>query len=343
MNLISKISIFCVMIAGWAATADAAPLQYKYGKTSLRLSGYGTVGLIEPDFEEPLFIGDWRVRAQANYDVKEGQTFGVVYALDAQTVDTDDYVDELFALWQSRRFGRVEIGITDSIAGKLALGLPDVGGLRINDNPIFYKKIRPHGTIITDAAVDTDATALRVNLATAQIHGVQYGLSVAGLTDEYDFTIDAGLKIRRPSGKVKTAYSLGASFMNRPDNFAPDSYSVHVTADWRAQFAAAMNLQYNSWVWGLNGRVIYDQNPVSPRSDGLVVGTGVSYDLMKYSLSLTYMFSDTGIWDGDTDDYTDHSVVASFRYKYSQNVDGWISIGMTTETPFLSAGMRLTF
>ena len=107
--------------------------------------------------------------------------------------------------------------------------------------------------------------------------------------------------------------------------------------------SAGVNLQYNSWVWGTTARVIYDQDPIGPVSDGFVLGTGVSYDLLRYSLSLTYMFSDTGVWHHDVDDFRDNMLIASFRYKYSENVDGWISGGTTSKTPFLSAGLRLTF
>ena len=131
--------------------------------------------------------------------------------------------------------------------------------------------------------------------------------------------------------------------MDNPDDYSNDVYTPNVTADWRAQIDAGMNLQYNSWIWGVSGRIVYDENPIGPISDGLVVGTGVSYDLLKYSVSLTYMFSDTGIWNHDVDDFLDHMVIGSFRYKYSANVDGWMSLGITSKTPFVSAGMRLTF
>jgi hypothetical protein len=89
--------------------------------------------------------------------------------------------------------------------------------------------------------------------------------------------------------------------------------------------------------------VIYDNNPIGEISDGFVVGTGVSYDLLRYSVSLTYMLSDTGVWQSDIDDFIDHMAIASFRYKYSENVDGWISGGITSQTPFVSVGLRLTF
>ena len=126
-------------------------------------------------------------------------------------------------------------------------------------------------------------------------------------------------------------------------DFDPEVYTPGITADWRAQMSMGMNLQYNSWIWGTTARIIYDQDPIGPVSDGFVLGTGVSYDLLRYSLSLTYMFSDTGVWHSDVDDFRDNMLIVSFRYKYSENVDGWISGGTTSKTPFISAGLRLTF
>ena len=66
------------------------------------------------------------------------------------------------------------------------------------------------------------------------------------------------------------------------------------------------------------GRAIYDENPIGIATDGIVAGTGVSYDILNYSLSLSYLFSDTGIWHREYENYADHTVVASFRYKYSR-------------------------
>lgn len=339
MKFLSQIATIALLTV---VPVAAQALQYDAGRFSFRLTGYGTAGLIEPDFETPVFVGDWRVRGQLNYAATDKYTIGAVYALDANAVDEDKFMREGFIFTESRGLARIELGFTDSVARKLGLGLPDVGGLRINDKPIFHKKITPDGPVISDTVISTGRGALRTNLV-ASNRGTQYGLSLAGLTDDYDWAVDAGLKIRHPQGKVKTAYSLGASFMNNPDNFSTDVYTPNVTADWRAQIDAGFNLQYNSWVWGLSGRLIYDENPIGPVSDGLVVGTGVSYDLMKYSVSLTYMFSDTGIWDENVPDFHDHVVVGSFRYKYSEFVDGWMSLGITSDTPFVSAGLRLTF
>lgn len=341
MNNLKK-TIAATVIFSLPQMANA--LQYDYNKMSFKLTGYGTVGVIEPDFESPLFIGDWRVRGQITYTPNNEYKFGAVYAMDQSAISKGDFSRETFAFIESKSYGRIEVGFTDSVARKLGLGLPDVGGLRINDRPLYNKKIIADGPVIADTALTSGrSNSLRINTVFASKSNVQYGLSVAGITDNYDWAVDGGIKIKQSDGKLKTAYSVGASFMKNPNDFDNEVYTGGITADWRAQMSLGMNLQYNSWIWGTTARVIYDQNPIGPVSDGLVVGTGVSYDLLKYSLSLTYMFSDTGVWQKNVDDFADHTVVASFRYKYSEFVDGWISGGMTIKTPFVSAGLRITF
>lgn len=334
-------SVFIFFTIVFFKSADA--LQYDNGRFGLKLTGYGTGGVLEPDFEQPDFIGDWRLRGEMDYLISSGNKFGLVYSIDAAAIDEDKFMREAFTYWQNVKYGRAEVGFMDSIVRKLGVGLPDVGGLRVNDKPLFYKKITPDGPVISDTTLTTGRSALRLNLATMPIGKGQYGLSVSGITDHYDYAIDAALKIRQPSGKLKTAYAMGASFMSHPDGYRTDAYTPRVYADWRAQLSGGMNLQYNSWIWGITARLIYDEKPIGPISDGLALGTGISYDVLKYSVSLTYIFSDTGVWNHAVKDYMDHTVIASFRYKYSENVDGWMSVGVTTETPFLSVGMRLTF
>ena len=340
-----RVSIFALLSFISATAAFAAPIEYRHDGFSARVSGYGNFGMIEPDFAlaNSKVVGDWSVRGQMSYDVNETYRLGMVYSLDQQTVDTDGYINDLFALWQVKNLGRLEIGLTDSVAEKLGLGLPDVGGLRLNDNPILYKEIHPSGTVIPDTTFSTGDGAPRINIVSSQIDGVQYGLSVAGLSDDYRFTIDGGIKIRRPNGKTKTAYSFGASFMSNPDKFQQSQFSPDVSADWRAQISAAMNVQYNSFMFAITGRAIYDKKPVGDTADGIVLGTGVSYDLLKYTVSLSYMLSNTGIWDQDIDNHINNTIISSFRYKYSENVDGWMSLGVSSQTEFISAGMRITF
>ena len=326
------------------AFGGAYALDYNIGNTDFRLTGYGTFGMINPDIETPLSIGDWRVRGQITNASVQDVKLGFVYALDKAALDKGNFSREVFAFLQSKSYGRVEFGFTDSIARKLGLGLPDVGGLRINDRPLYNEKIMPDGAVIADTTLTSGrSNSLRLNLVSNSNNGTQYGVSVSGITDDYNWAADAGIKFRKSSGKLKSAYSVGASFMNRPDNFDNEIYTPGVTADWRAQLSLAMNLQYNSWIFGVSGRAIYDKNPIGAVSDGFVLGTGISYDLFKYSVSLVYMLSDTGVWQNDVDDFIDNTVVASFRYKYSENVDGWISGGATSKTPFISAGMRITF
>lgn len=341
MSVLSKTFITALLVAATPELANA--LQYNTDKFAWKLTGFATSGVIEPDLNSTLFIGDWRVRGQMNYVPNNEYKFGIVYALDQAALDKGKWAREAFTYVESTEYGRIEVGFTDSIARKLGVGLPDVGGLRINDRPLYNEKIHADGGIIPDTTLTSGRGALRLNAVTSPGEYAQYGVSVAGITDDYDWAVDAGLKLRNSAGKVKTAYSLGMSFIDKPDNFDPEVYLPGVSADWRAQVSLGMNLQYNSWIVGVTTRAIYDQNPRGDVSDGIVAGIGASYDLMKYSVSLTYMFSDTGIWDSDINDFQDHTLIASFRYKYNEFVDVWMSGGTTVKTPFISAGLRLTF
>lgn len=330
-------------VLGFAVIGSADALQYSNGRSAFRFNASGSAGIIEPDFQESLFLGDFDLRAQYNYAVTGGQTLGLVYEWNAEALDNDEYVHDAFALWEIRDIGRIEAGLTSSVAHKLGVGIPDVGGLRVNHKPLFYKKISPHGNIIPDTSVTTGHDAPRVNLVTVPTNVGQYGLSVAGFGSEFDYSIDGGVKFRFPNGKLKSAVSLGASFMDKPHKFSSASYAPDITADWRAQGSIGYNLQYNSWILGTSALVIYDKNPVKTAGDGVSVGTGVSYDLLNYSISLSYMYSNTGIWHDDMRNYEDHTVINSFRYKYSENLQLWTSIGFTTKTPFLSTALKIIF
>lgn len=329
-----------LVVAHTVFITGANALQYNTDNTSFKITGYGTIGMLEPKLQSALLIGDWRLRGQVTYNDK----LGAVYAIDQSALDKGDFGREYFVFLQTKSIGRIEIGFTDSVARKLGLGLPDVGGLRINDKPLYNEKIVPNGPVIADTLLTSGrSNSLRINIATNQTNGLQYGLSVSGITDNYDWAVDTGIKLKKSSGKTKIAYYAGASLMSKPDNFDNEVYTPGVTADWRAQMSLGTNIQYNSWIFGLTGRVIYDEKPVGDVSDGFAVGAGISYDLLKYTVSATYILSDTGVWHSDAENFIDHTAIASFRYKYSEFVDGWISGGLTSETPFISAGMRITF
>lgn len=337
-NTISVCAFFVSLVS-----PNVYALSHRSGDFNFALTGYGTAGIIEPNFEKPDFVGDFRVRAQATYNRFDNHTIGAVYMMDEMSLDQDDWYHDIFGFWQWRGVGRIEVGFTNSVANKLGLGLPDVGGLRINNSSLIYRKMGVSGPVISDPTITNGSSAPRMNLVMTPNSRVQYGFSVSGIDSDYDFGVDAGIKIKHSVSKTKYALSLGAAFMNRPDGFSTDSFTPDVTADWRAQFYAGLNIQYNSWIFAGTFRAIYDEDSVDRAVDGLVAGAGISYDVLNYTLSLSYMFSDTGIWHTDDEVYADHTVVASFRYKYSKYIDGWTSIGMSRSEPFLAAGIRLTF
>lgn len=344
---IKKISF---IIGFTCATANAYALDYSIDKWRFSLDADGMVGFLEPKDDKTIFIDDWDVKAQTSYRFDSSTRVGAVYSIDADCVENDEYIHDAFVLIENRNIGRAELGLTHSIARKMGLGLPDVGYLRINSKSILYNKLDLKRVLISDTTATTGHDALRLNLATASTDYGQYGFSVSGLNDDYNYAFDFAVKFKQPSGKLKAAYSFALSYMDNPKNYAENNYSPTVTADWRAQAALGLNLQYNSIIWGTSIRMIYDYNPIAKTSDGFVAGTGVSYDLLQSSVSVTYLFSDTHVWNHTTrdgikindGDYV-HTVLGSFRYKYSERTSLFMSGGLADATPFFAVGLKSGF
>ena len=342
-----KISFITICLA---FVSNAYALDYTSGNWKFKLDAEGMVGTLQPKDDQNEFINDWDVKLQALYSLNTYQRFGAVYSVDAACVDDKEYIHDAFVLFEDRNYGRAEFGLTHSIARKMGLGLPDVGYLRINNKSILHNKLDLKKVLISDTTATTGHDALRLNLATRATEHGQYGLSFAGGGDDYNYSVDAAFKFKQPNGKLKAAYSIALSYMDNPHKYKENSYSPHVTADWRGQIALGLNLQYNSWIWGTSVRMIYDESPIHKTSDGLVAGTGVSYDLLQYSVSATYLFSDTNVWTHHdkitgnkmSGDYV-HTFLASFRYKYTENTSMFISGGLADTTPFIAAGIKAGF
>ena len=307
-------------------------------------------GFLETRKEKPLGIYDWNVKTGATYRIDANRRIGAVYSIDADAVDSNEYVHDAFVMYQDKTVGRAEFGLTHSIARKMGLGLPDVGYLRLNDKSILYKKLNLNKVLISDTTATTNHDALRLNLATVSTDYGQYGVSFAGPGGDFDFAIDTAAKFKQPLGKLKTAYSVALSYMDKPHGYEDNSFTPPVNADWRGQAALGLNLQYNSFVFGLSSRLIYDEKPIGKVSDGLVAGTGLSYDFLQSSISLNYLFSDTNLWKHNdkitgnelSGEYT-NTLIASFRYKYTEHTSIFMSGGLAHATPFFAVGIRSGF
>ena len=331
-------------------STNALALDYRADNWTFKLDADGMVGFLEPKTDKPIFINDWDVKAQIFYNFNNAQRFGAVYSIDADCVDDKEYIHDAFVLFEDHDYGRAEFGLTHSIARKMGLGLPDVGYLRINNKSILHKKLDLKRVLISDTTATTGHETLRLNLATRSTEYGQYGLSVSGGGDDYNYAIDGAFKIKQPHGKLKSAYYVAVAYIDNPKNYEENSFSPHVTADWRGQIAMGVNLQYNSFIWGTSARMIYDKDPIAKTADGFIAGTGVSYDLLQSSISLNYLFSDTNVWNHRDKitheklggDYV-HTILASFRYKYTEKTAVFMSAGYTATTPFFAVGIRTGF
>jgi len=341
---ISLIAICCLF------GANAYALDYTTDNWRFTLDADGMAGFLETKDDKPLGIYDWNVKTSATYRINSTQRVGAVYSIDADAVDDETYIHDAFVLFQDKDIGRAEFGLTHSIARKMGLGLPDVGYMRINDKSILYRKLNLKKVLISDTTATTGHEALRLNLATVSTDYGQYGLSVAGAGDDFDYAIDTAAKYKQPLGKLKAAYSVALSYMDKPHGYEENSYTPPIYADWRGQVALGLNLQYNSFIFGLSSRFIYDENPTGRVSDGFVAGTGVSYDFLQSSISINYLFSDTNMWKHNdkltgtelSGDYT-HTGIASFRYKYTERTAIFMSGGIADTTPFFAVGIKSGF
>ncbi len=97
MSVVKNIVLTALFASVLPCVSNA--LEYNLGGADLKLTGYGTVGMIEPELETPVFIGDWRVRGQLSADITDNLGFGMVYALDAAAAEKGSWSREAFGFF----------------------------------------------------------------------------------------------------------------------------------------------------------------------------------------------------------------------------------------------------
>lgn len=327
--------------------ASMASVKTDIGDLELSASGDGMIaGGYANDWD---FLSDFRIRGNAIYNFSDEWKLGATYSLDKISTDNHEFARDAFLFLQSD-FGRAEIGITDSVANKLAVTLPDVGGLRLNDYPILYEMTRPQVEYIPNATLDETRYATRINLVSAPTNAWQFGATVAAFDARFNSAIDVAAKYRTDAGKTKIALSLSAGFIDDPDGANDDLFMPNFTAKWRGQIAGGLNVQYASWVVAITARAIYDDDPIGITSDGVRAGMGVSYDFLNLSASASYIFSDVGVFHNNADTngrpYL-HTGIISLRYKFNKYFDVFVSGGAVMDyadtSPFVVAGLHGKF
>jgi hypothetical protein len=321
---------------------SANAFEHSYRDWNFSLTGNGAAGWADARDDSGL-AKDWFVRAALRYGFSQDYAGGIVYSIGAWDVDSKNSAKDAFAFVETP-MGRAELGITDPVSVKLGLGLPDVGGLRVNRDSVIYEFANPE-PMITRTSISGANYAARLNLVSAPSAPVQLGFSFAPKQRHFNSSSDFGIKYKSSAGKTKLALSLGASFIDAPDDMSGGMYAPRVNADWRAQVSAGLNLQYNSWNWGLVARAIYDKNPIGAISDGFSAGTGLSYDLLNWSVSVSYMMSEIGTFH-DRESELAHLGILSLRYKINQYFNLWASGGMVSAdetSPFISGGIGVKF
>jgi len=333
--------IFILLLSSFLFPLSSFAYNYSSGRNDYRLTATGAAG----GFQDGGNFGDFLIRAQISRMLAPKITIGVVYAYDELAMRAKQFARDAF-IYQEMPFGRYEIGWTESIASKLALVLPDVGGTRLNNAPFFLERGDFAG--ISNPAVYGNQYAVRANIATTPAKKWQFGIGQAAYGEHFQTSTDAGLRYRNTGGRYKTQLSFGASWLKSPDGVQGDIYTPPVYADNRYQGTFGFNLQRGSLLWGLTLKGIYDENSRGAASDGIQAGTGLSYQFLRWAASANYIFSDVGVWRDDS--HYEHTGILSLRYKATKYLNVWSSAGVVWSpdennrmNQFLVAGMGVSF
>ena len=323
-------NIFILYSLFFIHSFPALALENKWDNGAERLTGYGAMGRIGGnDFS------DYMIRAQISREIGNRLNIGAVYSYDRLANRAHQFAKDAF-LYAESGYGRLEAGWTESIAAKLALVLPDVGGTRMNNAPFF---LSDDFVGITNPVVKGTQYAWRLNYASLPSRPLQIGLGRTIDGAHFKSSNDFGLRFRDPGGRTKSSVSLGFSYIEEPRGMIGDAYLPPVHAAARYIGTIGANIQSGSLVWAATGKVIVDKDPIA-KQNGMQTGTGFSYDFLKLSLSANYIYSD--IWNAADA----HTGIISLRYKTSRFLQIWGSAGAVWQSgrnDFLAGGVGIVF
>jgi len=294
--------------------SGAAALEYPYGANTFRLNAAGGAVYMHDNVHD-----NYLVRAQYDRRADGGWNFGAVYSIDSLAARAGYYARDAF-LYAGMEYGRAEVGWTESVATKMGLVLPDVSGLRLHNAALFYN--RGEDRLITTPTIFGNQYAFRANLATPPTNAWQLGLSQTVWARDFDFSSDVGLRYRDTGGSLKTSLSFGASYIDHPRGMIGDWFLPPLSADARYQATIGVNIQSGSLIWAATAKAMIDDG-ADVVADGQQLGTGISYEFLRWSFSIDYIFSNVG-WHQSQ---IAHTGILSAKYKFNSYFSMWGSVG----------------
>ena len=302
-------------------------LERQIGDYNFKLTASGSAGMIDNNN-----FNYYLLRGEINRD-----NFGAVYSYDSLANLRKQFAKDAF-VYMGHDFGRIEVGWTESVAAKLALTLPDVGGTRLNNQAFFYDDF----VGITNPVIYGTEYAWRVNMIVVPSNEVQAGFArTVGNPAGFNSATDFGFRYKNPNGNIKTSFSFGFSYIDNLKNFISDEYLPPTYADSRYVATTGFNMQSGSLLWAITGKKIIDYKAVGIKTDGWQAGTGFSYEFLSWATSVNYIFSDSA-------DFLAHTIIGSLRYKITRNFNVWGSAGVVylenfDDNRFVSFGLGVVF
>ena len=95
MNKRISFLVICCLFSANAHAVDYATDNWRFA-----LNADGMAGFLETKDDKPLGIYDWDVKTSATYKINNHYRIGAVYSIDADAVDSDEYVHDAFCrIW----------------------------------------------------------------------------------------------------------------------------------------------------------------------------------------------------------------------------------------------------
>lgn len=287
----------------------------------LSMGGFGTLGNLSKAGDSPELALDWQARAEY-FGILSGTKVGAVAAFNQVSERYSNYIQDLF-LFADLGFGRVELGHTNGAAQKLAVGLVDAGGLRLNRSMLAFGTLDNPNVIATHSASSLQ-NQIRLSFVTRPGKWLQAGAGYAAPGDDTDGGFDLGLKLRAGTD-IKASASLGGAYIINPDGLLAEIYAPRIYADSRAEMAAGINIGFGSWTAAATAKIVYDDNSIGAPSDGLMYGGGLSYEFLSWKLSINGTLSDTKFFKDGGEQVG--VIMGSLQDKLDDVVDLWATFG----------------
>jgi predicted porin len=322
------------------------------------------------DYNEFDVIGDGEIRFSLEKEMKHGIAGGFVFEVESEFKSANDVTDEVFGYLQHKDYGRLELGLTKSIAEKVHLSAPFVGNIYLDESFAFAFLDDMDIKYMDETYLNSDQEANKVSYITPKWKGLQVSLGYIpgngdreadGLShedyslerdDTFKYGVVSSITYSNKFGDWDVSLSLAGVYY-KDVHFDLDEENV----GGQNEASLGFNLGYNAFVLGGAFKIVeteYDRGAdyaMIAMDEGSSYSFGLSYEFGPLMASLSYLGSLV-----DSDDEEDKMDMYSLSLRYSLSKYAYLASsagrvelddeeegGISNQANFLTIGVTFTF